>query len=82
MGPRILGWMLEQIGPSGYWWFVAVLMLTIAGYAAWRMTQRTTPSTVAEQVSYAPVAPSASPVAVEVAQEVYIETELSEQNDS
>jgi hypothetical protein len=82
MGPLILGWMLEQIGPSGYWWFVAVLMLTIAGYAAWRMTQRTTPSTVAEQVSYAPVAPSASPVAVEVAQEVYIETELSEQNDS
>ena len=82
MGPLILGWMLEQIGPSGYWWFVGALMLTIAGYAAWRMTQRTTPSTVAEQVSYAPVAPSASPVAVEVAQEVYIETELSEQNDS
>ena len=48
-------------------------MLTMAGYAAYRMTQRAAPS-VAETESYAPVVASATPVAVEFAQEYAIET--------
>jgi len=34
-----------------------------------------------DNVSYTPVMANASPIAVEVAQEVYIETELEEQNE-
>jgi MFS family permease len=81
LGPVAVGWVLEEVGPEGYWWFVSALMLIIAGYAAWRMTRRATAKPVSDTVSYTPVAPSASPVAVEVAQEVYIEAELNELGD-
>ncbi|MGR3321616.1 MAG: MFS transporter [Pseudooceanicola sp.] len=67
-GPLIAGWALEAFGPAGFWIFVGVLLLAMAGYAAWRMTQRPAPS-VEDTTSYAPVSMSASPVAVEAAQE-------------
>ena len=73
-GPITVGWMMDWIGPRGFWGFVAVLMVALAGYGAWRMTRRPAVP-VAETVSYAPVMASASPVAVEAAQEVYIEEE-------
>ncbi|MGQ3486526.1 MFS transporter [Roseovarius pacificus] len=72
-GPLITGWIMEVVGPQGFFLFIAVLMLTMAGYAAYRMTQRAAPS-VAETESYAPVVASATPVAVEFAQEYAIET--------
>ncbi len=77
-GPVIVGWMMGLIGPVGFWVYLTFLMLLLAGYSLWRMTQR--PSIpVDETSSYTPVLPSASPVAVELAQEFDIETAQEEE---
>ncbi|WP_417247752.1 MFS transporter [Celeribacter sp.] len=71
-GPMIAGWLMGWMGPSGYWAIQAVLMLLIAGYAAWRMTRR--PAMPSEDTSsYVAVMPTTTAVAGEVAQEVAIE---------
>ena len=49
------------------------MLTVISVYALWRMRQRPTPSEVDEQVSFAAVLPTASPVAVEAAQEYYLD---------
>ncbi|TCP63288.1 putative MFS family arabinose efflux permease [Rhodovulum bhavnagarense] len=72
IGPILTGWMMGVIGPQGFFLFVSILMLSLAAYAAYRMTQRAAVP-VDETAPYAPVLPTASPVAVEVAQEVAIE---------
>ena len=71
-GPTILGWMLENLGPDSYFLFLGTLMLMMGGYAVYRMTQRASVA-VEDQTAYTPVAPAASPVAVELAQEHAIE---------
>lgn len=78
-GPLITGWFMGLVGPRGFFLFIAGLMLTMAGYAAYRMTQRAAPS-VEDTESYAPIIASASPVAVEFAQEYAIETAQDEQD--
>ncbi|WP_104016921.1 MFS transporter [Roseovarius nitratireducens] len=72
-GPLVTGWLMGVIGPRGFFVVIAVLALSIAAYAAYRMTQRAAPAP-AQTDSYMAVAPSASPMAVEFAQEVAIET--------
>ncbi|AML52434.1 MULTISPECIES: MFS transporter [Falsihalocynthiibacter] len=80
-GPLIVGWIMGAIGPSGYFAYLAVLMLGLSAYAAWRMTRR--PSSHLEGTGhYTPVFYSASPVAVELAQEVFIETALREEEEA
>lgn len=74
-GPLILGWMMEKLGAEGFWLFSSVLMLCIAAYALYRMTQRTRADMDIDQTSYAPVTAATTPVIAEIAQEVYIETE-------
>ena len=71
-GPVITGWLMGVVGPPGFWLFVAVLMLTMAGYALYRMTQRAA-IPVDETAAYVSVMPTASQVAVEAAQEWAIE---------
>ena len=39
-GPIITGWIMEVYGPPGFFLFIAALMLVLAGYAAYRMTQQ------------------------------------------
>jgi MFS family permease len=70
-GPVVTGWMLGQVGPSGFWLFISVLMLASGAYAAWRMFRRPARPTPEETASYAPVLPSATAVAVEAAQGIY-----------
>jgi MFS family permease len=77
-GPLIVGWMMGALGPSGYFAYLAFLMLGLGCYGIWRMT-RTRAPVVEGTGAYAPVFPSASPVAVELAQEVFIETALEEE---
>ncbi|WP_368183741.1 MFS transporter [Aestuariibius sp. HNIBRBA575] len=78
MGPILIGWIMDIYGPNGYWTFIAVLMALLAVYGLYRTSQR--PSVSPENtVPYSPVSVNASPLAVEVAQEVYIETELEEE---
>ncbi|WP_380052741.1 MFS transporter [Falsihalocynthiibacter sp. SS001] len=80
-GPLLVGWLMSVIGPSGYFAYSAVLMLGLAAYALWRMSRR--PAPIVEGTgAYAPVFPSASPVAVELAQEVFIETALREEEEA
>jgi len=76
-GPLITGYAMGVIGPNGFFLFIACLMLGLAAYAIFRMTQRAAAfaDDDYEATSYAPILPTASPVALEVAQEVYIETD-------
>ncbi|MEP2530999.1 MFS transporter [Shimia sp.] len=76
-GPVATGWIMEVFGPPGFFMFLAVLLLLMGGYAAYRTTRRAAAS-VEDTVTYTPVSPSASPVAVEVAQEYAIDTRLEE----
>lgn len=71
-GPIITGWIMELFGPPGFFLFIAALMIALTGYAAYRMTQRSAPS-VDDTGTYATIYPTASPVAVELAQEYAIE---------
>ncbi|MCZ0810742.1 MAG: MFS transporter [Pseudomonadota bacterium] len=76
-GPLVTGWAMGAIGSRGFFAVIGVLMLAMAAYAAYRMTQRAAPS-VDETESYAPLVASSSPVAVEAAQEYAIETAQEE----
>ncbi len=73
IGPILTGWAMGVIGPSGFWVFITAMLLAIGLYAMWRMSRRPATVTPDETVSYAPILPSASPVAIEAAQEVYAE---------
>ena len=74
-GPPVIGLVMAQIGPSGFWLVLAAILFATALYGVWRMTQR--PSAYAgegdyDAVPYANILPgAASPVAVEAAQELY-----------
>lgn len=76
-GPPVIGIVMGQMGASGYWLVLAVILFVTALYGVWRMTQR--PSAYAgdgdyDAVPYANLLPgAASPVAVETAQELYVE---------
>ncbi|MBU2961568.1 MFS transporter [Citreicella sp. C3M06] len=70
-GPIATGFAIQRFGPGGYFGIIAILMLSLTLYAAWRMTRRAAPK-VSETSSYTAVLPSATPVAMEVAQEVAI----------
>ena len=67
-GPVITGYLMDTVGPQGFWLFISALMLSIATYALYRMTQRDATS-VADSGAYVNVMPTATPVAVEAAQE-------------
>lgn len=73
-GPLITGWLMGEavFGPSGYFLFIAALLFAMAAYALYRMTQRAYVP-VDETAALAPLYPTASPVALEVAQEIAIE---------
>jgi MFS family permease len=81
-GPPLAGIVMSAIGAGGYWLLMAIFLWLTAAYGLWRMTRR--PSAYAgdkdyEAVSYPNILPGASPVAVETAQELYVEaTEASE----
>ncbi|SOH94402.1 Predicted arabinose efflux permease, MFS family [Monaibacterium marinum] len=78
LGPFIVGAMMTNLGPDFFFVFMALNFAIIAGYGLYRMTRRAAPS-VEDTASYAYVAPQASPVAVEVAQEYAID--LAEQDE-
>lgn len=72
LGPLITGWVMGRVGPNGFFHVLAMFLGALAVYAVYRMTQR--PSVpIRDTGSYAAILPTASPFAVEVAQEVAIE---------
>jgi MFS family permease len=60
-GPLITGWLMETIGPGGFFLFMGLLFAALAGYAAWRMTRRAAPQ---DPGAFAGLSPSASSLAV------------------
>ncbi|KKM82344.1 hypothetical protein LCGC14_1320530 [marine sediment metagenome] len=75
LGPVITGWMMgTTLGPGGFYLFTAVLFAALAGYASYRKTQRAAVP-VEDTGNYVPIYPSATAVAVEIAQEYVIEAE-------
>ncbi len=78
-GPILLGFVMGQFGEAAFWVVVAVLMSGMAFYGGVRALQRPSETSIEDQVSYTPVMANASPVAMELAQEIYIDAELDEQ---
>lgn len=77
-GPSIVGWLLDTYGAASYFWFVGTVMAIMGSYALYRMTQ--TSSTAVEDTStYAPITPTSTPIAMELAQEYAIEMALEEE---
>lgn len=76
LGPVLTGWMMGLVGPSGFWLYMAAVMCMLALYVAYRMTQRASAFVEEEDydaVSYAPVVPTGTAIAVGAAQEYYAE---------
>ena len=61
-GPTATGWMMEEVGPSGFFLFIGLLYVALAGYALYRMSRRAAPSVTG---AFRSVSPGASPLAVE-----------------
>jgi MFS family permease len=77
-GPIITGWLMTTFGAQAFFGVLAVLMLAMALYGLYRMTQRASP-TQDETSGYQILSPRSSPVFVEVAQEIAIESAAEEQ---
>ena len=77
-GPSIVGWLLDAYGAASYFWFIGTVMAIMGSYALYRMTQ--TSSTAVEDTStYAPITPTSTPIAMELAQEYAIEMALEDE---
>jgi len=61
-GPTATGWMMETTGPRGFFLFIGILYVALAGYALYRMTRRAAPSASG---TFRGVTPGTSPLAVE-----------------
>lgn len=59
-GPLVTGWIMGQVGPSGFFLFIALLYVALAVYAIYRMTRRAAPAGLGQAAF---VVPTASPVA-------------------
>jgi MFS family permease len=80
-GPAIVGWLLGAYGADSYFWFIGTIMIIMGGYAGFRITQRAAVP-VDETSAYAPVGPTATPVAMELAQEYAIDMALEEEAEN
>lgn len=60
-GPIVTGFFMENLGPGGFFFVSALLFAVLAAYTAWRMARRRQD----ERGGFAPLAPSASALAVD-----------------
>ena len=60
-GPTATGWMMETVGPRGFFLFIGILYVALTGYALYRMTRRAAPQVTG---AFRTVTPTASPLAV------------------
>ena len=76
---------MTSIGASGFWVYLMCVMVVLGAYVAWRMTQRVSLYAGEDDydaTAYAPISPSATPVAVEVASEYYAENADTESEET
>lgn len=81
LGPMAIGWLMEQFGPSAFFYVLASLLFGLGLYALYRMTRRPAIS-VDDTTAYAPVLPTNTSVFVEAAQEYVYETALEEEDET
>lgn len=72
-GPLILGWMLDNVGPQGFWLVIAVVMLALGLYAAWRLRRVPNKEIVGEPAAHQHLLAGSSAVAVQVVAEAVAE---------
>ncbi|PTV97104.1 putative MFS family arabinose efflux permease [Rhodobacter aestuarii] len=73
-GPPVTGWLMESLGPEGFFLYVGLLMAGIALYALWRIVRA--PDRQGEFTSaYAVVSPGATAFAVEAVLEAGTDSE-------
>lgn len=65
-GPIVVGWMMDAMGPQGFWAIIAGVMLVLAVYAWWRMRVAPGKPIVGEKTTFAPIPANATPVAADV----------------
>ena len=68
-GPMIVGFLINSMGPDGFFVFIAILTALICLYSLYRMSRRVAVA-VEDTHSYIPVTATATSVAVEMATEV------------
>ena len=73
IGPIAAGYLMDLLGPRMFWAFLAATLALLGAYALYRMGQRPTTQSHEENVSYVPVTPIVTSVAMEAAQEQYVE---------
>lgn len=63
-GPLVTGWLMQQVGPGGFFLFISALFAGLTGYAVWRMTRRAAPAGTAPSAFIVPTASSVAAAAV------------------
>lgn len=74
LGPLLVGWIMDLVGPPGFFWWLAGVHAAIGVFAIWRMTRRASLPAEA-QGPYVAVPARSSPVATAAAEEVHAEHE-------
>jgi MFS family permease len=64
-GPMITAWLMDTVGPGGFFLFIGTLLALLAGYAVWRMMRRRSRPPAETTGAFQPLAPTASALAVE-----------------
>ena len=78
-GPILVGYLINHVGPNGFFLFIGFLTAVISLYSLYRMTRREAVA-VEDTNSYVPVTTAATTVAVSIATEIAVEE--SEQTES
>ncbi len=71
-GPLLVGWLMEYLGPNGFWAYIGTVMAILTAFSIFRMMVKPLPSSH-DTLAFTPIAPNLSPVAHEVASEYAIE---------
>lgn len=80
-GPFFVGWLMDVIGPYGFFIYIAITMTLLAIFCVFRMAMRNTPDTF-ETMSYAPISPTSTPVVADMAQEFAIDQQTEEEENN
>ena len=79
-GPLVVGWIMTLVGPVGFFAYIAAVMAFLAFFTLFRMAMR---PAVSDQTTgaYTPVGPTITPVAMDMVQEIAIETQQDDESE-
>ena len=72
IGPTIVGLTIGTVGPTGFFWWLALVHVSVGAFALWRMTRREG-MPIEDQGPYVAIPTTPSSVAVTTAEEVHAE---------